>query len=340
MTIEPNTFDLSTRYLGLDLAHPVVPSASPLTGDIDHLHTLTEAGAAAVVLPSLFEEQLEHEAMAMFHGREWSSGSFQEATTGFWPEMEEYNSGPGPYLELIRAAKRELKVPVIASLNGTSRGGWTLYAKVLEDAGVDALELNVYLIAADPEVSSGAIEYRYLQLVQTVREAVTVPLAIKLGPFFSSTAHMARRLVEVGADGLVLFNRFYQPDIDLERMEVVPNLVLSTPAELRLVLRWMAILHGNVACSLAATTGVDGPEEVIKLVLAGADVTMMASGLLRHGPARLAQTVDGLRSWLQERGYESLAQAKGSLSQKSVSNPLAYERANYMQTLVSYSPPW
>jgi dihydroorotate dehydrogenase (fumarate) len=241
---------------------------------------------------------------------------------------------------LIRAAKRELTVPVIASLNGTSRGGWTLYAKVLEDAGADALELNIYLIAADPEVSSGEIEYRYLQLVQAVREAVTVPLAIKLGPFFSSTANIARRLAEVGADGLVLFNRFYQPDIDLDRMEVVPNLVLSTPAELRLVLRWMAILHGKVACSLAATTGVDGPEEAVKLVLGGADVTMMASGLLRHGPARLGQTVNGLRSWLQQRGYKSLAQAKGSLSQKSVPDPSAYERANYMQTLVSYSPPW
>jgi dihydroorotate dehydrogenase (fumarate) len=340
MTTEPNNVDLSTRYLGLDLAHPVVPSASPLTADLDHLHTLAEAGAAAVVLPSLFEEQLEHEAMAIFHGQEWSSGSFQEATTGFWPEMEEYNTGPGPYLDLIRAAKRELTVPVIASLNGTSRGGWTLYAKVLEDAGADALELNIYLIAADPEVSSGEIEYRYLHLVQAVREAVTVPLAIKLGPFFSSTANMARRLAEVGADGLVLFNRFYQPDIDLDRMEVVPNLVLSTPAELRLVLRWMAILHGKVACSLAATTGVDGPEEAVKLVLAGADVTMMASGLLRHGPARLGQTVNGLRSWLEQRGYKSLAQAKGSLSQKSVPDPSAYERANYMQTLVSYSPPW
>jgi dihydroorotate dehydrogenase (fumarate) len=340
MTVRPSPVDLSTRYLGLDLAHPVVPSASPLTADLDHLHTLTEAGASAVVLPSLFEEQLEHEAMAIFHGQEWSSGSFQEATTGFWPEMDDYNTGPGPYLDLIRAAKRELTVPVIASLNGTSRGGWTLYAKVLEDAGVDALELNIYLIAADPEVSSGEIEYRYLRLVQTVREAVTIPLAIKLGPFFSSTAHMARRLVEVGADGLVLFNRFYQPDIDLDRMEVVPNLVLSTPAELRLVLRWMAILHGNVSCSLAATTGVDGAEEAIKLVLAGADVTMMASGLLRHGPSRLGQTIDGVRSWLELKGYNSLAQAKGSLSQKSVPDPSAYERANYMQTLVSYSPPW
>lgn len=334
------TVDLSTRYLGLNLAHPVVPSASPVTADLDHLHALVEAGAAAVVLPSLFEEQLEHEAMAIFHGEEWATGSFAEAIGGFWPEMETYNTGPGPYLDLIRAAKRELQVPVIASLNGTSRGGWTLYAKVLEDAGIDALELNIYLVAADPAASSLEVEARYLDLVESVRNAVTVPLAVKLGPFFSSLAHMAGRLVEAGADGLVLFNRFYQPDIDLERMEVVPNLVLSSATELRLVLRWMAILHDRVDCSLAATTGVAGPDEAIKLVLAGADVTMMASALLKHGPARLRETVDGLRSWLDERGYRSLEQAKGSLSQKAVPDPSAYERANYMQTLVSYSPPW
>ncbi len=334
------TVDLATSYLGLKLSHPVVPSASPLTADLDHLHALVEAGAAAVVLPSLFEEQLEHDAMAIFHGETWSAGSFAEATDGFWPEMETYNTGPGPYLDLIRAAKRELAVPVIASLNGTSRGGWTLYAKVLEDAGIDALELNIYLIAADPAVSSLEVEARYLDLVESVRNATNVALAVKLGPFFSSMAHMANRLVEAGADGLVLFNRFYQPDIDLDRMEVVPNLVLSSAAELRLVLRWMAILHDRVGCSLAATTGVEGPDEAIKLILAGADVTMMASALLRHGPSRLRETVDGLRSWLDERGYTSLEQAKGSLSQKAVPDPTAYERSNYMQTLVSYSPPW
>jgi dihydroorotate dehydrogenase (fumarate) len=334
------TLDLRTKYLGLSLAHPVVPSASPLTGDVEHLLRLAEAGASAVVLPSLFEEQVEHEAMAIYHGNEWASGSFAEAAGGYFPEMNDYNTGPDSYLELIRAAKAELSIPVIASLNGTTRGGWTLYARVLADAGIDALELNIYLVAADPMISSNEIESRYLGLVESVRRVVDVPLAVKVGPFFSSMAHMAQRLVSAGADGLVLFNRFYQPDIDLDRLEVVPNLVLSTPAELRLVLRWIAILHGRIECSLAATTGVDGPEEAAKLILAGADVVMMASALLRHGPERLRETVDGLRSWLVEREYESLEQAKGSLSQKSVPDPSSYERANYMRTLVSYSPDW
>ena len=334
------TLDLRTKYLGLSLAHPVVPSASPLTGDLEHLLRLAEAGAAAVVLPSLFEEQVEHEAMAIYHGNEWASGSFAEAAGGYFPEMNAYNTGPDSYLKLIRTAKAELSIPVIASLNGTTRGGWTLYARVLADVGIDALELNIYLVAADPMISSNEIESRYLGLVESVRRVVDVPLAVKVGPFFSSMAHMAQRLVSAGADGLVLFNRFYQPDIDLDRLEVVPNLVLSTPAELRLVLRWIAILHGRIECSLAATTGVDGSEEAAKLILAGADVVMMASALLRHGPERLRETVDGLRSWLVEREYESLEQAKGSLSQKSVPDPSSYERANYMRTLVSYSPDW
>ncbi len=334
------TVDLRTDYMGLSLAHPVVPSASPLTADVDHLLRLAEAGAAAVVLPSLFEEQVEHEAMALYHGTEWASESFAEATSGYLPEMNDYNTGPDHYLELIRAAKAELSIPVIASLNGTTRGGWTLYAKVLADQGIDALELNIYLVAADPTISGTEIENRYLGLVESVRRAVELPLAVKVGPFFSSMAHMAERFVSAGADGLVLFNRFYQPDIDLDRLEVVPNLVLSTPAELRLVLRWIAILHGRVDCSLAATTGVDGPVEAAKLILAGADVVMMASALLRHGPERLRQTVDGLRSWLDERQYDSLEQAKGSLSQKAVADPSTYERANYMRTLMSYSPDW
>jgi dihydroorotate dehydrogenase (fumarate) len=334
------TLDLRTKYLGLTLAHPVVPSASPLTADVDHLVRLAEAGAAAVVLPSLFEEQVEHEAMAIYHGTEWASGTFAEAADGYFPEMNDYNTGPDSYLALIRAAKAELSIPVIASLNGTTRGGWTLYAKVLADEGIDALELNIYLVAADPTISGNEIESRYLGLVESVRRVVDVPLAVKVGPFFSSMAHMAQRLVSAGADGLVIFNRFYQPDIDLDRLEVVPNLVLSTTAELRLVLRWVAILHGRINCSLAATTGVDGPDEAAKLILAGADVVMMASALLRHGPERLRQTVDGLHAWLVEREYESLDQAKGSLSQKSTADPSRYERANYMRTLVSYAPDW
>ncbi|MDP9144867.1 MAG: dihydroorotate dehydrogenase-like protein [Actinomycetota bacterium] len=331
---------MRTNYLGMTLAHPIVPSASPITGDIDHLLRLVEAGASAVVLPSLFEEQIEHEAMAVHMGLDWAKESFAEAADGYLPELNDYNTGPARYLELIRAAKSELHVPVIASLNGTTTGGWALYAKTLADEGIDALELNIYLIAADPTLTGSEVEHQYLSLVELVRRTVEVPLAVKVGPFFSSMANMASRLISAGADGLVIFNRFYQPDIDLDRMEVVPNLVLSTPAEVRLVLRWIAILRGRIEGSLAATTGVDGAEEAIKLVLAGADVTMMASSLLRHGPERLRETVEGLQTWLEDNGYQSLEQAKGSFSQQAVANPSAFERANYMRTLVSYSPEW
>jgi dihydroorotate dehydrogenase (fumarate) len=332
--------DMSTQYLGMKLAHPVVPSASPITGDIDHLHRLAAAGASAVVLPSLFEEQVEHEAMAVHMGLEWAKESFGEAPAGYLPELDDYNTGPARYLELVRAAKSEMSIPVIASLNGTTRGGWTLYAKILADEGIDALELNIYLIAADPALTGGQIERQYLSLVESVRRTVEIPLAVKVGPFFSSMANMAGRLIDAGANGLVLFNRFYQPDIDLDRMEVVPNLILSTSAELRLVLRWIAILRGRIDGSLAATTGVDGWVEAVKLVLAGADVLMMASSLLRHGPARLQETVRGLQTWLSSNEYESLEQAKGSFSQQAVGDPMAFERSNYMRTLVSYSPEW
>ena len=332
--------DLSTTYLGLDLPHPVVPSASPVTGDLDHLHRLAAAGAAAVVLPSLFEEQVEHDAMALHTGLEFGAGAFAEAAGGYFPDPGEYRTGPGEYLDLVRRARAELQIPVIASLNGTTPGGWVLYARLLADLGIDALELNIYFIAADPSIDSQHIENRYLRLIEAVRAAVDIPLAVKVGPYFSSFGHMARRMVGAGANGLVLFNRFYQPDLDLEQMAVVPNLVLSTPVELRLVLRWMAILRGRIDCSLAATTGVHSWEEAAKLVLVGADVTMMASGLLRHGPGLITDTVEGLRSWLDVGGYQSLQQAKGSMSQSAVRDPSAFERANYMRALVSYSPTW
>ena len=332
--------DLSTTYLGLDLPHPVVPSASPVTGDLDHLHRLAAAGAAAVVLPSLFEEQVEHDAMALHTGLEFGAGAFAEAAGGYFPDPGEYRTGPGEYLDLVRRARAELQIPVIASLNGTTPGGWVLYARLLADLGIDALELNIYFIAADPSIDSQHIENRYLRLIEAVRSAVDIPLAVKVGPYFSSFGHMARRMVGAGANGLVLFNRFYQPDLDLEQMAVVPNLVLSTPVELRLVLRWMAILRGRIDCSLAATTGVHSWEEAAKLVLVGADVTMMASGLLRHGPGLITDTVEGLRSWLEVGGYQSLQQAKGSMSQSAVRDPSAFERANYMRALVSYSPTW
>ncbi|NNF11502.1 MAG: dihydroorotate dehydrogenase-like protein, partial [Acidimicrobiia bacterium] len=238
--------NLTTTYLGLDLANPIVASSSPLTREVESLERLQEAGAAAVVLPSLFEEQIEHEAMAVHEALDFGSEISPESVGGYFPEMDDYNTGAGDYLDRLRLAKETLTIPVIASLNGDSAGGWTLYARIIEDAGADALELNIYLIAADMERTGVEVEDDYLRLVGKVREAVSIPLAVKVGPYFSSTANMARRLVDAGADGLVLFNRFYQPDIDLDTLTVGPNLVLSSSAELRLVLRWMAILHGRI----------------------------------------------------------------------------------------------
>lgn len=332
--------DLSTTYLGLNLAHPIVPSASPLTGDIDHIHALVEAGAPAVVLPSLFEEQIEHDAMSVHHGFEFGAGAFGEAASGYLPELNDYNTGPQQYLELAKRAREETGVPVIASLNGVSAGGWTLYARVLADQGVDALELNVYRVAADVNESSAQVEAAYLHLVETVRSAIEIPLAVKVGPHFSAMGSMARRLGDAGADALVLFNRFYQPDIDLDTLTVAPNLVLSTQYELRLVLRWIAILYGRVDLELAATSGIHEPDDAIKALLAGSTVMMMASALLRQGPAQLKVVRDGLELWLEENDYLSVAQARGSLSQSSVADPSAFERSNYMKTLASYVPTW
>ncbi len=329
--------NLATTYLGLELENPIVPSASPLTRELDSLLLLEAAGASAVVLPSLFEEQIEHETMAVHAALNFGTEISAESAGGYFPEMDSYNTGAGEYLGKLKAAKEALSIPVIASLNGTTAGGWTLYARVIEDAGADALELNIYLIAADPSRTGAQVEAEYLHLVETVRAAVSIPLAVKVGPFFSSMANMATRLVSAGADGLVLFNRFYQPDIDLELLSVEPNLVLSTSDEMRLVLRWMALLHGRVDASLAATTGVHTHEDVLKLILAGADVTMLASALLKFGPEVITGLINGVSAWLEERGYDSLQQAKGSLSQQASPDPAAFERANYMRTLVEYA---
>ncbi|MGA7271227.1 MAG: dihydroorotate dehydrogenase-like protein [Acidimicrobiia bacterium] len=332
--------DVSTDYLGFRLDHPVMPSASPLTGDVDTLHRLVEAGAPAVVLPSLFEEQVEHDALAVHMGLEAGAGIFAEAAEGYFPELNDYNTGPDDYLELVTRAVDELDIPVIASLNGTSPGGWTRYARMLEDAGANGLELNIYFMATDPEEGSTGVEARCLSLVEEVKAAIALPVAVKIGPYFSSVSSMARRFAEAGADGLVLFNRFYQPDIDLDSLSVAPNLVLSSADELRLPLRWIAVLYGKVDLDLAATTGVHTATEVVKMVLAGANVTMMASALLRRGPVALTDAVAGLRSWLSENDYESVAQARGSLSYEAAPDPGQYERANYMHTLVSYSAEW
>ncbi|MEE9299328.1 MAG: dihydroorotate dehydrogenase-like protein [Acidimicrobiia bacterium] len=330
--------DLTTSYLGLSLAGPVVVSASPIGLDIERLLRFEEAGAAAVVLPSLFEEQIDHESYQVHAVMEHGAESFAEALS-YLPEMTSYNTGPERYLGLVHRARRALSVPVIASLNGASPGGWTSYAGKLEEAGASAVELNVYFVAADVNETAQQVEQRYLEIVESVKASVSVPLAVKVGPFFSSMANMAHRLVEAGADGLVLFNRFYQPDIDLDELEVVPNLQLSDQAEMRLTLRWVAILHSRVKASLAATTGVHDGHDVVKLLLAGADVTMMASALLRHGPGRMRECVDTLHDWLAENEYESVEQMKGSMSWQGAPNPSAFERANYMDTLRTFKLP-
>ena len=331
--------DLSTRYLGLDLRNPLVASSSPLTATIDSLKRLQDAGAAAVVLPSLFEEQIEHEEMAthelMMHGAELSPEA-----SGFFPEVQRGSSSIDRYLKLIGDARRALEIPVIASLNGYTPGGWTSYARQLEDAGASAVELNVYFLATDLEDDSQAVEQRYLDLVASVCASTRVPVAVKVAPYFSAFAHMARQLEQAGASGLVMFNRFVQPDIVLEDLEVAPHLVLSTSDELRLSLRWIAILHGRLQASLAATGGAHTPGDALKLLLAGADCVMMASSLLKNGPAHVGTMLKGIQRWMSEREYESVQQMKGSLSQRACPDPAAFERSNYMKALKSYTSPF
>ena len=330
------SIDLSTRYLGMPLKHPIVASASPLTGSIDSLKRLEDAGVAAVVLPSLFEEQIEHDEMATHNLLLYGSELSPEAS-GFFPEQQKYNTGPDRYLKLIADAKRALSVPVIASLNGYTPGGWTAMARQLEQAGADAIELNVYFLATKLDDSSAAVESRYIDLVKSVAGQVKVPVAVKVAPYFSAMANMASRLAQAGASGLVLFNRFLQPDIELEELQVTPHLVLSTSDELRLALRWIAILRGRVRASLAATGGAHTPDDVLKLLLAGADCVMIASSLLRKGPAQVGVLVRGVAEWLAERDYSSVEQMKGSLSQQACPDPDAFERANYMKALKSYT---
>ena len=329
--------DLHTSFMGLELGNPLVASASPLTGRIEDLIALERAGVGAVVLPSLFEEQIEQFALSMDVGSEFSLGP--EATGGHAPPLGHLTGGPDQYLALVEEAVETLNIPVIASLNGTTPGGWTSFASLAEEAGAAAIELNIYSVAADADVTGGELEDQFLQLVSSVRSTVQVPVAVKLGSHFTSIANLSRRLVDAGADALVLFNRFYQPDIDLEQLTVAPNLSLSRPGELRHVLRWLAILRGQLSCSLGATTGVHTPEDAVKAILAGADVTMMTSALLANGAGHVSTVLDGMISWFDERGYESTNQARGSLSQHSIPNPAAFERANYAKTLASYRPP-
>jgi dihydroorotate dehydrogenase (fumarate) len=328
--------DLSTTYLGLKLHNPLVVSASPLCEDLANLVAMEQAGASAVVLHSLFEEQLTLESQDLARNLWQGTDSFPEALS-YFPDMADYNLGPEGYLEHIRQAKAAVKIPVIASLNGSSQGGWLRYAKDIEEAGADALELNLYDIPSHPDVTGVSVEHSYYEVVRRVKSHIRIPLAIKLSPFFSALANLAQHLASVGADGLVLFNRFYQPDFDLENLEVVPSLTLSTPQELLLRLHWVAILHGAVRSDLAITGGIHSAQDVLKAMMAGARVAMMTSALMKHGIEHLGSVRDQLVRWMEEHGYESIRQMQGSMSYRAVTDPAPFERANYMKVLRSYA---
>jgi dihydroorotate dehydrogenase (fumarate) len=329
--------DLTTTYLGLKLKNPLVPSSSPLSRNLNSMRRMEDNGAAAIVLHSLFEEQITLTSQALNHYLTQGVESFPEALT-YFPEAREYETGPEEYLEHIRRSKEALDIPIIASLNGVSTGGWVKYARNVEKAGADALELNIYYVPTDLNLSGVEVEQIYLDVLRDVKEAVAIPVAMKISPYFSAMANMARQLDQGGADGLILFNRFYQPDLDIENLEVVPHLLLSTSAELRLPLRWIAILYGRIEADLALTTGVHNVEDVLKGLMAGASVTMMASELLRNGVSRLRDVLIDLERWLIEYEYESVNQLQGSLSQINCSEPAAFERANYMKVLSSFAP--
>jgi dihydroorotate dehydrogenase (fumarate) len=321
--------------MGLELRNPLVVSAGPLQTELDNIRRMEDAGAAAVVMFSLFEEQITHETRELDHYLEYGTESFPEALS-YFPEPEQYHKGPEAYLEHVRRAKEAVDIPIIGSLNGHHLGGWIDYARKIEEAGADALELNVYLIPTDPDMTSSEVESRYLEILQAVKSSVSIPVAMKLSPFFSAMAWMAKRLDDAGADGLVLFNRFYQPDIDLDNLAVVPNVILSTPHAMRLPLRWIAILYDRVDASLAASSGIHTAEDVIKMLMVGADVTMMTSALLKNGINHLRRVLRNLQHWLVEHEYESVRQMQGSMSQKSCPDPTAFERANYMRALNEY----
>lgn len=327
--------DLSTDYLGMKLRTPLVPSASPLSEEIDNIKRMEDSGASAVVLHSLFEEQLRLERYELYHHLSYSTNSFAEALT-FFPEADEFHVGPEIYLDHIQKAKQAVDIPVIASLNGISVEGLIDYAEKIESAGADALELNLYYIPTDMGLTSQQVESTYISILTSIKSKIKIPLALKLSPFFSSIAYSARRFAEAGADGLVLFNRFYQPDIDLETLEVRPNIILSTSHALRLPLTWIAILYGRIETDLAATSGIHSAKDVIKMLMVGANITMLCSTLLRNGIDEITQIEREMREWMEENEYESVKQMRGSMSQINCEDPSAFERSQYMRGLLSY----
>jgi dihydroorotate dehydrogenase (fumarate) len=325
--------------MGLKLKNPIVASASPLSGTLDSIKQMEDAGVSAMVMFSLFEEQIRQENAAFDYLIESGTESFAESLS-YFPSVDDYHVGPENYLNLIRRASESVNMPIIGSLNGVTNEGWIDYAKQIQQAGAKGLELNIYYIPADLEMSGRDVEQRYLDILRGVKSAVTIPVALKLSPFFSSMGNMARQFDQAGADALVLFNRFYQPDFDIEQLEVASTLEYSTPNEIRLPLLWIAVLYGRVKASLAATRGVHSADEVVKYLLAGADVVMVASALLEHGPNFTKTLLKGLQDWMEPRNYESLQKMKGSMSRQHVINPSAFERANYIKILESYKSPY
>lgn len=330
--------DLRTRYLGMTLRNPLVISACPLTQKLQTLRELEEAGAAAAVLPSLFEEQIEHDDVEMSDVQDIGTERFAESLT-YFPEPTDYRTGPEAYLEYIGEAKRAVSIPIIGSLNGSTPGGWIRYARLMQEAGADAVELNIYLVAADLELTGYDVEEQYLDLVSAVKESLSIPLAVKIGPYFSAFANMAGRLAEAGADGLVLFNRYFQPDIDLDELEMTSKLLLSRPFELLLPLRWVAILRNRVPASLAVTSGIHDADGLLKALLVGADVGMVASTLYKNGTSRVEKILAGLQQRLKEKEYDSVEQLKGSMSRENCPDPSAYARGNYMKALATHVGP-
>lgn len=327
--------ELNTTYLGLNLKNPLVASASPLSKKLETVKKLEDVGIGAVVMYSLFEEQISHESQALDYFLSRGTESFAEAIS-YFPELDNYNIGPEEYLELIVKIKESVNIPVIGSLNGISSGGWVNYAKKIEQAGADALELNIYYIPTDVKIDSKELEDAQIELVADIKKQLSIPLSVKLGPYYSALPNFANRLVAAGANGLVLFNRFYQPDIDTETLEVVPSLNLSTSDELRLPLRWIAILYGSIKADLALTTGVHNEKDVLKAMMAGANIVEIASELIAHGPKRVTEILQGLETWMVEYEYRSIQQMRGSMSHKAVAEPAAFERANYMKALQSF----